>query len=74
MSDDFVVKDSNGAQLHDADSVTLTENLKIKGSSETIKRGTPVKNIRLTGKSDEIECNTEQVRGLVLRTKFLKKA
>ncbi|WP_332694493.1 alkylphosphonate utilization protein [Bosea sp. (in: a-proteobacteria)] len=74
MSDDVIVKDSNGATLAEGDSVTLIKDLKVKGTSETIKRGTLVKNIRLTGKADEIECNTKQVRGLVLRTEFLKKA
>ena len=74
MSDDDIVRDSNGAQLNDGDSVTLTRDLKVKGTSETIKRGTLVKSIRLTGKSGEIECNTKQVKGLVLKTEFLKKA
>jgi len=74
MSDDDIVRDSNGAQLNDGDSVTLTRDLKVKGTSETIKRGTLVKNIRLTGKAGEIECNTKQVKGLVLKTEFLKKA
>ena len=41
---------------------------------ETIKRGTLVKNVRLTGNAGEIECNTKQVKGLVLKTEFLKKA
>ncbi|MFD9411174.1 alkylphosphonate utilization protein [Streptomyces sp. NPDC059989] len=71
---DLVVKDSNGTQLADGDSVTLIKDLKVKGTSETLKRGTLVKNIRLTGKADEIECNTKQVKGLVLKTQFLKKA
>lgn len=73
MSND-IVKDSNGTQLSEGDSVTLTKDLKVKGTSETIKRGTLVKNIRLTGKPGEIECNTKQVKGLVLKTEFLKKA
>jgi protein PhnA len=67
-------KDSNGNTLHDGDSVTLIKDLKVKGSSETLKRGTLVKSIRLTGNPEEIECNTKQVKGLVLRTEFLKKA
>ncbi|HEY0292525.1 MAG TPA: alkylphosphonate utilization protein [Hansschlegelia sp.] len=74
MSDQDITRDSNGAELKDGDSVTLTKDLKVKGSSETIKRGTLVKNIRLTAKLDEIECSTKQVKGLVLRTEFLKKA
>lgn len=71
MSD---TKDSNGTLLTDGDSVTLTKDLKVKDTSETLKRGTLVKNIRLTGKPDEIECNTKKVKGLVLKTAFLKKA
>lgn len=74
MSDDPIVRDSNGTQLQDGDSVTLTKDLKVKGTSETIKRGTLVKGIRLTADPDLIECNTRQVKGLVLRTEFLKKA
>ena len=66
-------RDSNGAILSDGDSVTLIKDLKVKGTSETLKRGTLVKNIRLTGDTDEIECNTKQVKGLVLKTAFLKK-
>ncbi|GAA1069605.1 alkylphosphonate utilization protein [Streptomyces sp. NBC_00264] len=71
---DIVVKDSNGTALEDGDSVTLTKDLKVKGTSETLKRGTLVKNIRLTGRADEVECNTKKVKGLVLKTQFLKKA
>ena len=67
-------RDSNGTLLSDGDSVTLIKDLKVKGTSETLKRGTLVKNIRLTGDPDEIECNTRQVKGLVLKTAFLKKA
>jgi protein PhnA len=74
MSDDPIVRDSNGTQLQDGDSVTLIKDLKVKGTSETIKRGTLVKGIRLTADPDLIECNTKQVKGLVLRTEFLKKA
>ena len=69
-----VTRDSNGTILNDGDSVTLIKDLKVKGTSETLKRGTLVKNIRLTGDPDEIECNTKQVKGLVLKTEFLKKA
>lgn len=68
------VKDSNGAILKDGDSVTLIKDLKVKGSSVTLKRGTRIKNIRLTNDPAEIECNADKVKGLVLRTEFLKKA
>ena len=69
-----VTRDSNGNVLADGDSVTLIKDLKVKGTSVTLKRGTMVKNIRLTDDTDEIECNAEKVKGLVLRTEFLKKA
>ncbi|RIK93187.1 MAG: PhnA protein [Proteobacteria bacterium] len=67
-------KDSNGNILQDGDSVSLIKDLKVKGTSTTLKRGTLVKNIRLTGNTAEVECNTKQVKGLVLKSEFLKKA
>lgn len=67
-------RDSNGAVLKDGDNVTLIKDLKVKGTSVTLKRGTMVKGIRLTGDPDEVECRVEKVKGLVLRTEFLKKA
>lgn len=71
---DRTVKDSNGALLNDGDSVLLTKDLKVKGASVTLKLGTLIKNIRLTANEGEIECNAEKVKGLVLKTCFLKKA
>jgi protein PhnA len=68
------VKDSNGAILKDGDNVTLIKDLKVKGSSTTLKRGTMIKGIRLTGDPDEIDCRHEKIKGLVLRTEFVKKA
>jgi protein PhnA len=70
----MTVKDSNGTELKDGDSVTLIKDLKVKGTSVTLKRGTMAKNIRLTEDEEEIECNVDKVRGLVLKTCFLKKA
>lgn len=72
--EEIVVKDSNGAVLANGDSVTLIKDLKVKGTSLTLKRGTLVKNIRLTDDEELIECNVDKVKGLVLRTEFLKKA
>jgi protein PhnA len=69
-----IVKDSNGAQLQDGDSVTLIKDLKVKGSSVVLKRGALIKNIRLTDDPAEIECRAEKVKDLVLRTEFVKKA
>ncbi len=68
------VRDSNGAELKDGNSVTLTKDLKVKGSSAVLKRGTVIKNIRLTDDPAEIECRSDKIKGLVLRTEFLKKA
>jgi len=68
------VKDSNGTLLADGDSVHLIKDLKVKGTSVTLKRGTLIKNIRLTDDEGEIECNADKVKGLVLKTCFLKKA
>ena len=67
-------KDSNGTALADGDSVQVIKDLKVKGTSSTLKRGTLIKNIRLTGDTDEIEANVDKVRGLVLRVEFVKKA
>lgn len=72
--DDIEVRDSNGTLLKDGDSVTLIKDLKVKGANVTLKRGTVAKNIRLTFNEEEIECNVEKVKGLVLRTEFVKKA
>jgi protein PhnA len=73
--DETVVKDCHGNLLKDGDSVTLIKDLKVKGSGGvTLKRGTLIKNIRLTYDEAEIECNADKVKGLVLRTEFVKKA
>src|SRR5713226_2306540 len=71
---DIKVRDSNGALLAEGDSVTLIKDLKLKGSSTVLKRGTMIKGIHLTDNADEIEGRTDKVKGLVLRTEFLKKA
>jgi protein PhnA len=68
------VKDSNGTLLSEGDSVTLIKDLKVKGTSVTLKRGTLVKGIHLTDDAEEVECRVEKVKGLVLKTCFLKKA
>jgi protein PhnA len=66
-------KDSVGNVLNDGDAVTVNKDLKIKGMSKTIKRGTKVKNIRLTGNNQEVECRFGK-SVVVLKTQFLKKA
>jgi len=68
------VRDTNGAALADGDTVMVIKDLKVKGTSVTLKRGTVIKNIRLTDDEEAIECHAGQVRDLVLKTCFLKKA
>ncbi|MEZ0171617.1 alkylphosphonate utilization protein [Microvirga sp. TS319] len=70
---DSIVRDSNGATLSEGDSVQVIKDLKVKGSSTTLKRGTVFKNIHLTGNEEEIECRSAQIKGLVLKTCFVKK-
>lgn len=67
-----VPKDSNGAELLDGDSVTVIKDLKVKGSSMVIKRGTKVKSIRLTENPEEVDCKING-SSIVLKTCFLKK-
>jgi protein PhnA len=71
---DFVtVRDSNGNELKDGDAVTVIKDLKVKGSSDTLKRGTVFKGIRLTDDEEAIECGQGR-NTVVLKTCFLKKA
>ena len=67
-----VAKDSNGAELFDGDAVTVIKDLKVKGSSMVIKRGTKVKSIRLTENPEEVDCKIDGT-SIVLKTCFLKK-
>lgn len=66
------VKDGNGTLLSEGDSVKLIKDLKVKGSSATLKRGTVVKNIRLTDDEEEIEGKVERTV-MVLKTMFVQK-
>jgi protein PhnA len=67
-----VPRDSNGAELFDGDAVTVIKDLKVKGSSMVIKRGTKVKSIRLTDDPEHVDCKIEG-SSIVLKTCFLKK-
>jgi protein PhnA len=68
------VRDSVGNLLADGDSVTLIKDLKVKGAGQTLKRGTVIKSIRLTGDDQEIDCRYEGIKGLVLRAEFVRKS
>lgn len=69
----IVVRDSAGNALADGDSVVLIKDLKVKGAGQTLKQGTVIKTIRLTDDPDEIDRRTEGIKGLVLRTEFVRK-
>ncbi len=67
------VRDSVGNILADGDQVTLIKDLTVKGAGQTLKRGTLIKSIRLTGDSQEIDCRFDGIKGLVLRAEFIRK-
>ena len=68
-----VVRDSNGTPLADGDTVSVIKDLKVKGAGQTLKQGTLIKSIRLTGDDQEIDCKYPGIKGLVLRAEFVKK-
>lgn len=67
------VRDSAGTLLADGDSVITIKDLKVKGAGQTLRKGTVIKSIRLTGDAQEIDCRYEGIRGLVLRAEFVRK-
>ncbi|SEN57359.1 phosphonoacetate hydrolase [Sphingomonas gellani] len=71
--DSVEVRDALGNLLADGDQVTLIKDLKVKGAGQTLKRGTLIKSIRLTGDPQEIDCRFEGIKGLVLRAEFVRK-
>lgn len=72
-ADQVEVRDSVGNLLADGDQVTLIKDLEVKGAGQTLKRGTLIKSIRLTGDAQEIDCRFDGIKGLVLRAEFVKK-
>lgn len=67
------VRDAAGNVLADGDSVSLIKDLKVKGANQTLKQRTVIKSIRLTDNPEEIDCRHEAIKGLVLRTEFVRK-
>ena len=67
------VRDAVGNLLADGDQVTLIKDLDVKGAGQTLKRGTLIKSIRLTGDAQEIDCRFDGIKGLVLRAEFVRK-
>ncbi|MCQ2004534.1 alkylphosphonate utilization protein [Rhizobium sp. NRK18] len=66
-------RDASGNVLADGDSVVLIKDLKVKGAGQTLKQGTVIKSIRLTDNPEEIDCRHDAIKGLVLRTEFVRK-
>jgi protein PhnA len=69
-----IVKDAYGNVLKEGDSITVIKDLKVKGSSEVIKVGTKVKNIRLVEGDHDIDCKIEGIGAMKLKSEFVKKA
>lgn len=72
-ADESVVRDANGNVLNDGDSVVIIKDLKVKGSSITLKMGTKVKSIRLASGDHEVDCKTD-AGSFMLKACFLRKA
>jgi len=72
-ADAVEVRDAVGNLLADGDQVTLIKDLEVKGAGQTLKQGTLIKSIRLTGDAQEIDCKYPGIKGLVLRAEFVKK-
>jgi len=67
------VRDAVGNLLADGDAVTLIKDLTVKGAGQTLKQGTVIPSIRLTGDAQEIDCKYPGIKGLVLRAEFVRK-
>ncbi|MDY4594870.1 MAG: zinc ribbon domain-containing protein YjdM [[Pasteurella] aerogenes] len=72
-NEEKTVKDSNGNVLQDGDSVILIKDLKVKGSSIVLKKGTKAKNIRLVEGDHDVDCKIDG-QSFSLKSEFLKKA
>jgi protein PhnA len=66
------VHDANGNLLHNGDTVSLIKDLKLKGSSTTLKVGTKITNIRLVAGDHQVDGKADG-RGILLKAEFLKK-
>ena len=68
-----IVRDANGAELKDGDTVIVIKDLKVKGSSSVVKVGTKVKNIRLVDGDHDIDCKIPGIGAMGLKSGFVKK-
>ena len=65
--------DANGNVLSDGDTVTVIKDLKLKGSSQVLKVGTKVKNIRLVDGDHDIDCKIDGFGAMKLKSEFVRK-
>lgn len=65
--------DCEGKLLASGDEVSVIKDLKVGGTKLTIKKGTVIKNIKCTGDVEEVECRYDNMKGIILRTEFLRK-
>lgn len=72
--DNLLIKDAYGNTLQDGDTITIIKDLKVKGSSLTVKVGTKVKNIRLIEGDHNIDCKIDGIGAMKLKSEFVKKA
>lgn len=68
-----VIRDANGNELNDGDTITVIKDLKVKGSSSVLKQGTKVKNIRLVDGDHDIDCKIDGFGPMKLKSEFVKK-
>jgi protein PhnA len=69
-----VVRDCNGNPLAAGDSVVVTKDLKVKGSSLVLKQGTVIRDIRLVEDDPgHVEGSSDKIKGLVLKVQFLRR-
>ncbi|MFC4024423.1 zinc ribbon domain-containing protein YjdM [Oceanobacillus longus] len=70
------IRDANGNMLADGDTITIIKDLKVKGSSNPLKMGTKVKNIRIIDEVDgghDLEGKVDGFGVLYIKSKFVKK-
>ena len=73
VEEEKVYRDANGNVLQDGDTVSVIKDLKVKGSSSTLKQGTRVKNIRLVDGDHNIDCKIDGFGAMKLKSEFVKK-
>lgn len=71
--DSLTIRDANGVELKDGDTVTVIKDLKVRGSSSVVKVGTKVKNIKLVGGDHDIDCKIPGIGPMGLKSEFVKK-